>query len=153
MAFKYYLLFRVPQETGTWYITSFLCLIPCMHACIYMYACMHKCVCVCVRIHVHTWKSEVNLRYCRHQPFSFFFTLNFILCAWALCLHVCLCTLCMPNVHRGQKRLLNPLELELTDGCQLSCGCWELNPNPRRTANVIKTAELALQPHQPWFLI
>jgi hypothetical protein len=29
------------------------------------------------------------------------------------CLHVCLCTMYMPRAHRGQKRVSDPLELEL----------------------------------------
>lgn len=28
-------------------------------------------------------------------------------------LHICLCTICMPDAQRGQKRWLDPLELEL----------------------------------------
>lgn len=41
----------------------------------------------------------------------------FNLCMWVLfCLYVCLCTACIPDVHRGQKgqkRAPDPLELEL----------------------------------------
>lgn len=29
------------------------------------------------------------------------------------CLHVCLCTACVPGARRGQKRVLEPLGLEL----------------------------------------
>jgi hypothetical protein len=39
--------------------------------------------------------------------------LNFILCVWLFCLHVCLCTTCMPCACRGQKRASDPLEVEL----------------------------------------
>jgi hypothetical protein len=38
--------------------------------------------------------------------------LKFILCVF--CLHVHLCTTCMPGVQRGQKMESGPLELELT---------------------------------------
>lgn len=36
----------------------------------------------------------------------------FILCGQGFYLYVCLCTICMPSAHKGQKRLSNPLELE-----------------------------------------
>lgn len=32
---------------------------------------------------------------------------------WALCLHVCLCTICMAGAHRCQKSLYVPLDLNL----------------------------------------
>lgn len=35
------------------------------------------------------------------------------LCVQVFCLHACLCILCMPGVHRGQKMALDPLQLEL----------------------------------------
>lgn len=47
----------------------------------------------------------------------------------SVCQHVCMCTRCMPGVggaYRSQKRVLDPLELQLQTG-KLSCGCWESN--------------------------
>lgn len=38
------------------------------------------------------------------------FFLLFILYVWVLCLHVYMCTVCMPHTYRGQKR---PLELQM----------------------------------------
>lgn len=38
---------------------------------------------------------------------------NFILCAWVSCLHCCLCTTCACDTHRGQRKVLNPMELEV----------------------------------------
>lgn len=35
------------------------------------------------------------------------------LCIWVFCLYVYLCTRCMPNALRAQKRILDPLRLEL----------------------------------------
>lgn len=40
-------------------------------------------------------------------------------------LHVCLCMICVPSIHGGQKRLSAFLELELY--CKLPCGSWESN--------------------------
>lgn len=37
----------------------------------------------------------------------------FILHVWVFQLHVCLCTNCIPDVYRSQKRVLHLLELEL----------------------------------------
>ena len=44
-------------------------------------------------------------------PFYTYFKI-FILRVWVFCLHVCLCTMCV-HVHRGQKRAVSLLELEL----------------------------------------
>lgn len=46
-----------------------------------------------------------------------------LFCAWVLCLPVCLYTVCMPAVHRGQKRA-NPLEPALKMGvsCHMGVG-------------------------------
>jgi hypothetical protein len=41
-------------------------------------------------------------------------------------MHECLCTMCLPGIHGGQKRVSDPLELGLhTDGCKLPRGYWE----------------------------
>jgi hypothetical protein len=48
------------------------------------------------------------------------------------CAHTC--------VLRGLKRALDPLELEL------SCGCWELNPDPLQEQQIPLTAKMPLQP-------
>ena len=36
-----------------------------------------------------------------------------ILGVWLFFLHVCLCTVCMPDAHGGQRRALDLLKLEL----------------------------------------
>lgn len=41
-------------------------------------------------------------------------------------LHPCLCTTCVPGVHRSQKKVLDPFKLEL-GCCELPCGYWEPN--------------------------
>lgn len=54
---------------------------------------------------------------------------NFLKCIWVFCGLVHLCTPCMPRVGRGQKRPLDPMELELQ--VVMSClprGSWELSP-------------------------
>lgn len=35
------------------------------------------------------------------------------MCGGVLCLLVCKCTTCMPTGHRGQKKVSDPLELDL----------------------------------------
>ena len=58
-------------------------------------------------------------------------------------MHVCLHTTCMPGAHRGQKRVLDSLELEL----QMVVSCL---PSARDQNWVVwksnKTAQLSLQP-------
>jgi hypothetical protein len=43
----------------------------------------------------------------------FFKDLFVIVCVWVFCLHACLCTMLMPSAHKGQRRMLNPLEQEV----------------------------------------
>jgi len=63
---------------------------------------------------------------------SFFFFNLFILCIWVHC-----CWL-----QTDQKRASD----SITDGCEPSCGCWELNSGPLEEQSVLLTAESHLQP-------
>lgn len=38
---------------------------------------------------------------------------SYIICVWAFCPRVCLCTACMPGANGGQKEVLDPLELDI----------------------------------------
>lgn len=67
------------------------------------------------------------------QPNSKYF-LNFILCTLVFCLHSCLC-----------EGVGSP-EAVSTDSCELSCGCWELNPGPLEEQPGLSAAEPSLQP-------
>lgn len=41
-------------------------------------------------------------------------------------IHVCVCTMCMPDVCRGQKRMLDLSSGTGVGGdCESPCGCWE----------------------------
>lgn len=51
--------------------------------------------------------------------------------------HACL-------VLRDQKGTLDFLELGKTDGCELSCGCWESNPGPLQKQQLLFTTESPL---------
>lgn len=44
-------------------------------------------------------------------------------------MYICMYTTYMSGVFLGQKRVLNPQELEL-DGSEPPCGYWELNSGP-----------------------
>lgn len=46
-------------------------------------------------------------------------------------LHVCVCIICMPDSHKGQKKASDPLELELQ--VKPTRRCCEWNPGPART--------------------
>lgn len=46
----------------------------------------------------------------------------FVMYIWVFCFHVCLFATCVPGILGGQKRVCEPLELELTEGCELPCG-------------------------------
>lgn len=61
--------------------------------------------------HIHISKNRFwNFR----ENFIFLFRfIYFILCVFVFCLHVCICTIYMPGSHGVQKRVSDPLELEL----------------------------------------
>ena len=54
----------------------------------------------------------------------FFFKDVLILYVWVFCLHVCLCTTCMLDTHRGQKRVSDSLqpELHMVVSCSVDAG-------------------------------
>jgi hypothetical protein len=45
---------------------------------------------------------------------------------------------------RPEKSIKSP-ELELTDGCELSCGCWEANLSPLEKQPALSVAEPSFQ--------
>lgn len=65
--------------------------------------------------------------------------LFYFLCAWVSCLLMYLYTF-VPGPLTGQKRALGPLELELTERCELTYGRWNLNLRPlqKQPASVLK---------------
>lgn len=48
--------------------------------------------------------------------------------------------------HRGQKRALGPLGLELQMLVELTCRCWDLNLGPLEEQLVLLTVEPSLAP-------
>ena len=66
------------------------------------------------------------------------------MCVNVFCLHVCLCTACMPGIGRGQKRASDPLELEL----EMVVGLHESAGNRiQEEKQMFLTVEPFLQPH------
>jgi hypothetical protein len=50
----------------------------------------------------------------------------FILCVWVFVLDVCLCTVCVPGAHGGQKTAVpDSLEVEWQEGSKSPSLCWE----------------------------
>jgi hypothetical protein len=76
------------------------------------------------------------------------------------CVHVCISP-CEPSAYGGQKRMSDPLELELQGGCKLPFGCWGPNPCPVEKQQAFRAWSLPgesvslgagfenLQPHPP----
>lgn len=60
-----------------------------------------------------------------------------LLSVWVLYLHVCLWTTYVPGVHRGQKRVSDPLEMKLPAVVELwgTMWYWELNSGPLERAS------------------
>lgn len=46
-----------------------------------------------------------------------------ILNVWMFCLHIYLCIICLPGVHRGQMRASDPIKLKLMGSCEPPCRC------------------------------
>jgi hypothetical protein len=59
--------------------------------------------------------------------FLFFSLLKNHLCVQEFFWHVCFCATCVQCPWRPEEGVRFP-ELEFTDGCELLCGCWGLNP-------------------------
>lgn len=79
----------------------------CVCACVSVYVCLcvHACVCICVCAYVCV-HAYVCARVCaRHSQ------LHTLMSMVSACLHVCVP--CASNVHSGQKRASDSLELEL----------------------------------------
>jgi hypothetical protein len=73
------------------------------------------------------------------------YVFTFTLCVWVSCLHVCICSVPIPDIYRGQRKVLDSLTLELwmvvnpwspeegdrfpgaavTGSCEVSCCCWK----------------------------
>lgn len=64
------------------------------------------------------------------------------------CMHICLCTTSMPRFSRGSKRGVRPPRTGVSDGCELPCGCCELNQDPLEEQSTLLTAELSFQPRR-----
>ena len=62
------------------------------------------------------------------------------------CRYVCMyvCTQCACLVSSKDRRVLHPLELELTVGSELPCGLWELNLYPQEEQQMFFTTEPSL---------
>jgi hypothetical protein len=55
---------------------------------------------------------------------------------WVFCLHICLCTVCVPGAHGSQRRVSDPLELEL----QFVVSCHVvLGIKPRSSEKVVSS--------------
>ena len=52
------------------------------------------------------------------------------------------------SLQTHQKRALDPI----TDGCDLPCGCWELDSEPLEEQPVLLTSEPSLQPQDIYYL-
>lgn len=61
----------------------------------------------------------------------FLFILFYCLCAQVFCLHVCLCTTCVPGDLEGQKGAPDSPGIGVPDGYKPPSGCWETNPQPQ----------------------
>lgn len=47
-----------------------------------------------------------------------------------VCLHICVCTTCVPATQGGHRKAFRYCETSTTEGCELPCTCWDSNPVP-----------------------
>lgn len=74
-------------------------------------------------------KNQYSLRCSKWMLFLFFFFLSniyFYFICMSICLFVCICTMWVPDGHKGQKMALSSLEFQRVRG---PCGCQEYNPS------------------------
>jgi hypothetical protein len=57
-------------------------------------------------------------------------------------LHACICALCVQGLKRSAEGVRS-FGTRVTDGCELLCGCWELNLDLLQEQLVLLTAELS----------
>lgn len=73
----------------------------------------------------HTFKKILVFHFCLRFPekIEFFIPKDsfFHFVCINVCLHICLHTMCMLGAHESQKKAWEPLELELTGGCEPPC--------------------------------
>lgn len=84
--------------------------------------------------HLHFTRLTHNLKVIYFLLEIVHFIFNVV---WVLCMQVYLCIIVLPNACGGQKRMLDPPETEITDVCELSSGCSELNPGPLKAQPVL----------------
>lgn len=62
----------------------------------------------------------------------------------SICLHVCLCAMCLPGVHRRHKMVSIP-DTGVTDGCELLRGWWERNSGLQQEKQVLVITKPSVQ--------
>ena len=63
-----------------------------------------------------------------------------------MCMNVCECTCVMQCPWRSGEGVGSP-GTAVSNGCYMTYGCWELNPDPLQEQSMLLTPEPALQPH------
>ena len=86
---------------------------------------------------------QVYIGLCVSVSFIFF---QFYFMCLGVCLHVCLYTMHMPCAHRDQKRVLDPLVMELFKTVGHHLGAKNKNPCPLEECQVPSTTEPSLHP-------
>lgn len=67
-----------------------------------------------------------------------------------VCLHVPVCITCMPSTNKGQRKVLDPLELVLHMVGSLRVGCWEPNLGLCKSSKHLKPLNHL---SRPWFYL
>ena len=93
---------------------------------------------------MYLWRSEVKFKFLLISSLLLCILLLFYLSVLQVCIYVHQGTTCVPHVCGGQRRQWFP-ETGVTDGCELLCRYWELNPGPLQE-QVLLTAESSLLP-------
>ena len=67
-------------------------------------------------------------------------------------LHASLCTMCMSDALRGQKRVCDPWNCS-SASCEASCGMWAPNPCPQEPLVLLRTEPLGAGEMAQWLKV
>jgi hypothetical protein len=106
---------------------------------------------VLISIYLILLCSRVSLQTDLFQQFRTMDRLEVVvICVWVVYVYVCLCTMCVPGAHGGQKRAPDPLDLELE---MVVMHHVVLGIKPGSFGRVAGAAALSLQPRSELYLI
>ena len=98
-------------------------------------------------------EKKIHISYLKHMHTVFLHICSCCACYYCLLMFLNYLFLLVSYLHTCVQYLQRPEEgirslgTGVTGGCELPCGCWELNPGPLEEQPVLVTTEPSLQPN------